>query len=89
MPHLSSFYFTPLLNLNRSHSTKSSNAEREEAWAKKRGAEYNMTDTSITVSMDTEGINKTEEVKNQPIWMKESTVDGAVQSSQVNNAKSF
>ncbi|KAK3098814.1 hypothetical protein FSP39_023331 [Pinctada imbricata] len=74
---------TDIRHTSRSHSNKTSNAEREEAWSKKRGAEYNMKDTSITISMDTEDTNKAEDVKEQPIWMLESTVDGAVDDSRM------
>ncbi|XP_062584102.1 general transcription factor IIE subunit 1-like [Saccostrea cucullata] len=70
---------------NRSHSSKTSNADRN-VWSgdKNRSTNYNLgSDATVTISMGGEGeTKKSEAVKEVPIWMSQSTVEGGQDESR-------
>jgi hypothetical protein len=70
----------------RSHSSKTSNQERE-VWSgdKNRAVNYNLgNNATVTIDMGGEGeTNKQEAVKKVPVWMSQSTVEGAQEDGRV------
>ncbi|XP_062573233.1 general transcription factor IIE subunit 1-like [Saccostrea cucullata] len=70
---------------NRSHSSRTSNADRN-VWSgdKNRSTNYNLgSDATVTISMGGEGeTKKSEVVKEVPIWMSQSTVEGEQEDSR-------
>lgn len=70
---------------NRSHTSKSSNMERD-VWSgdKNRTTNYNLgTDSTVTISMGAENDGKKQEAaKEVPVWMSQSTVEGGQEDSR-------
>lgn len=70
----------------RSHTSKSSNMERD-VWSgdKNRTTNYNLgSDSTVTISMGAENDGKKQEAaKEVPVWMSQSTVEGGQEDSRV------
>lgn len=74
----------------RSHTSKSSNMERD-VWSgdKNRTTNYNLgSDSTVTISMGAENDGKKQEAaKEVPVWMSQSTVEGGQEDSRVSRHK--
>lgn len=73
---MNSKYQFDFSNIYRPKNTKSTVSDKWSGDATKYTTQYGYTDTSISVSMNEEQKKEKEAPKQQPIWMKKSTVDG-------------
>lgn len=65
---------------SRSLTDSKSHSRDGGAWAgeSNRGRNYNYTENTVTINMNDEGVSPSKETgKARPVWMTESTVDGA------------